>query len=541
MRAAATANQTNSCALYMRLSREDDNGSESTSIATQRKILRDYVREHGFRIFDEYIDDGYTGTNLDRPAFNRMLRDIEAGRIDTVLTKDVSRLGRNNGRVSTLLDEYFPLHRVRYISVSEQHDSAESTAASSIVMPVHNFMNEFYARDISQKIHAAFDIKRKEGEFIGAFAPYGYRKDPSNKNRLLVDADAAAVVRRIFALAKEGYSPSQIAGVLNRESVPTPLQYRYAVHRHLDIRRLDGAEVWHTATVSRLLRNETYLGRTVQGKTYKPSFKVREVKSQPRAEWIVVDDTHQPIIDEETWAVVRKRMQSRAQKRDKGFVNIFSGLAKCADCGRNMSTVGTRKKGAAANLSCGGYKLGGTAVCTNHTIDYDLLYQVVLQTLRRQIRLSQEEKQQLLTAMLQEADKADISETMRLQKKLAAVNGKLAQLFDDKYAGLIDVAQFETLHQRYCKEKTYLTEKLYIAEQNRHAKDNSTALSESCQKYQALIAEYDDLQVLTPELLFGLIDRIDVHQGTYIDGVKHQQLDIWFKFRCDTEAIKLHI
>lgn len=527
------------CALYMRLSREDDKGAESASIETQRKILHQFAREQNFLIYNEYVDDGYTGTNFDRPAFKRLLHDIEAGKIDVLITKDLSRLGRNNGRVSMLLDEYLPQHRVRYISVTENYDSANRSASTNIITPVHNFVNELYAADISVKIHAAFDIKMQQGEYIGAFAPYGYRKDPHNKNHLIVDQKAATIVKHIFELARNGHSPAQIAAELNQKNIPTPSQYRYQIHRHLDPNNFRGSTTWQRSNISKLLRNATYLGHTIQGKTSKPSFKSKYTYNKPKEEWITIHNTHEAIIDMETWDIVRKKMQSRTTKRDKGFINIFSGLAKCADCGKNMSTVGTRKKHSQANLNCGSYKLGGSSKCTNHTIDYDTLYQAVLTALRQQIHLTDDEKQHILDDMLKEAEQYDTSPIKNLENQLTVINNKLEQLFDDKYSGLIENAQFEALHQRFTKDKAELTDKLRTAQEQQGIKNSVEEITQRYLKFQKLIAEYDDLQTLTPELLFKLIDRINVHQGKYINGVKHQQIDIWFKFQCEPQNIAI--
>ena len=299
------------CALYLRLSKEDTKKAESASIETQRKILRGFAEKNGFSIYNEYIDDGNTGTNLERPGFQRMLRDIEAGKIQIVMTKDLSRLGRNSGRISMMLDEYFPIHRIRYISVSEGIDTAEQSVTNSIVAPVQNLVNELYAGDLSRKIHSALDTKMKSGEFISAFAPYGYRKDPADKNHLLVDVCAGNVVKRMFAMAKEGKSPAQIAAVFNGENIMTPSQYRYCMNPQLDIENFRGATEWKATNVSKMLRNEVYLGHTLQGKTYKPSFKSRYCYSRPRKEWIVVQNTHEPLIDQETWEIVRMQMKKR--------------------------------------------------------------------------------------------------------------------------------------------------------------------------------------------------------------------------------------
>lgn len=511
------------CALYMRLSREDGRDGESLSIDTQRKILREYAREHGFSVLEEYVDDGYSGTSLDRPAFNRMLRDIERGRIGTVVTKDVSRLGRNSGRVSLLLDEYFPQYRVRYISVGEQHDSARQTAADSVVMPMHNMINELYARDISVKIRAALDVKRRQGEYIGAFAPFGYRKDPENRNRLLVDEPAAEVVRRIFRLAKEGNSAAEIAKRLNGEAIPAPLRYR----RGGSAGEVSGG--WTGAGVSRLLRNETYLGHTVQGKSRRLSFKRKQSLSLPREEWAVVYHTHPPLVDGETWDVVRKRVGSRVPKREKGFVNLFSGLVRCADCGKCMSTTSTRRVGAQADLICGGYKLNGTSVCTGHRIAYDALYGAVLAFLRGQLRFVPEEKEQLLNRLLRACADSDSADVQQPQKQLAAVNGKLEQLFDDKYAGRITPETFEGLYRRYMGEREAWEGKC------RAVWDAGQQPESRRERIQTLLEECTDLRTLTSELLFKLIERIDVHQGTREEGVKYQRIDLHLRFRCEPE------
>ncbi len=303
------------CGLYLRLSKEDEKRGESASIETQRKILKDHVKRKGFSIYDEYVDDGYTGTNLDRPAFRRMLEDVEAGKLQIILVKDLSRLGRNSGRVSLLLDEYFPAHRVRFISVGEGIDTAERSSANSILAPVQNLVNELYAGDISRKIHAAFDIKMQQGEFIGAFAPYGYRKDPADKNHLIVDEEAAKVVRRMFSLAAEGDSTREIAELFQQEGILTPSQYRYQKNPHLDKSQFRGAVEWKKGNVGKMLRNEVYLGHTLQGKTLKPSFKSRISYEKPREEWVVVEHTHEPLVDEETWKKVREQMERRNKKR----------------------------------------------------------------------------------------------------------------------------------------------------------------------------------------------------------------------------------
>lgn len=527
------------CALYLRLSHEDDCisgdsdisriNANSASIETQRKILHKFATENNLCIYREYVDDGYSGTIFDRPAFSRLLRDIESGQIDILLTKDLSRLGRNSGRISLLLDEFLPQHHVRYISVTEGFDTAQRSAANNLLAPMHNLVNELYAADISLKIRSALDIKIQQGEYIGAFAPFGYRKNPANKNQLIIDEKAATIVRKIFSLARNGMSPAQIASLLNQENIPTPLQYRQGA----DLSATAKSSGWQGASVSRLLRNQVYLGHTVQGKTFKPSFKSKYTYTKPREEWVCVPDTHPAIIDEDTWNIVRKTIYNRRQIRSHGFCNLFSGIAKCADCGKNMSTVGTRRKNATANLNCGGYKVGGKKICTSHTIDYDVLYNAVLGALERQINLTEDDRKCLMNFLLRQGETmlAPQNRFSELHQRLETLNCKLTQLFDDKYSGLIADEQFSALHQRFNNEKQQITAQIAALP----PADASSPDHEFYQECLNLLSKYEHLQQLSQPLLFTLIERIDIHQGEYRTGVKHQQIDIYCKFDCQPE------
>lgn len=521
----------------MRLSKENDKGEESASIETQRKILRDFAENNQFRIYREYVDDGWSGTNLERPAFRQLQCDIEAGKVNVVLTKDLSRLGRNSGRIGMLIDEYFPKHRVRYISVSEGIDTFRRTITNSIVTPVQNFANELYAADISNKIHAAFAIKMKKGEYIGSFPPYGYRKDPNNRNHLLLDSVSSEFVRQIFAYAEEGYSPTQIAKLLNEKQIPTPLHYRCCVNSHFDVEQLCTEAKWNGTSVGKILRNEVYLGHTLQGKTEKPSFKSKYICSKPKTEWIKVEHTHEAIVDEETWAIVRKRLGSRSKKRNKGFVNLFSGIAKCADCGKNMSTAVTNKKGATANLTCGGYKLGGTAKCSNHFIDYDDLYRAVQCSLKKYVRFTDDEIKRIAEDTVSTQDDfAEQAESM--EKKLQAIHDTVERLFRHPSFHLLNTEQLNGLLEKLQREQTACEQKLTeLKKQSESA--HSTADAEAERRKCVDFAErLCTLQTPDSELLHLLIDRIDVHQGVYVNGRKEQKIDIYFKFQCEPEVME---
>lgn len=493
----------------MRLSKEDEKGSESSSIETQRKILRAFCLEHNFDIYREYIDDGYSGTTLsDRPAFLAMMDDISLKRINIVLTKDLSRLGRNAGDTGTLLDTVFPRKKVRFISVTEGIDTYHRDRNYSIVAPVHNLTNELYSADISLKIRSALRAKMDCGEYIGSFAPFGYKKDVQNKNRLVIDETNAPIVRRIFSLASDGNIPSEIADILNSEHIPSP----------------SGGE-WSSSSVGKLLRNETYLGHTLQGKTEKPSFKSRCSLSRPKSQWIKVENTHEPIITHDTWQLVRRRMASRRLPHKKGFTNIFSGIAFCADCGRAMSSA-SGKNGSPASLVCGGYKAHGKRLCTSHSIDYTVLSSAVKKALSSALSLTEEEKEYLLAE-----SRAALSDCRNLEQKLASAEKKLTGLFADKYSGAVPPSQFDSLLPRFQSERDNA---LRLLDEARKKNKNEDMINLS--QRLSLLAPGSNL---TTEILFTFIDKITVCQAALNNGVKKQTVNIYFKFACEENLFEI--
>lgn len=334
--------------LYIRLSREDGAGRESNSVATQRSILTSFALRAGIYDFREYVDDGYTGTTTARPALSRLLSDITAGVVDTVMVKDLSRLARNSADSNALLDEFFPLHGVRFISVGEGIDTASSGAGSAFA-PLANMMHEFYSRDISGKIRAALYAKMDEGRFVGARAPIGY----TARNGVLCPNERAGAVKKVFALAAAGNSCA-------------------------DISRMTGIT---PERVRAVIKDPVYLGRLEQGKTRKLSFKSRISVNIPPEGRHITENAHQPLVSRGLFDAANKALAKRSRPGG-GFENIFSGLAYCADCGSRMSTVGTRRAGSPCALACGAYKRGGTAACTNHHIDYLTLCGAVREALR---------------------------------------------------------------------------------------------------------------------------------------------------------------
>lgn len=518
--------------LYMRLSKDDGVG-ESSSITTQRKILRAYAEEHGFSIYDEYIDDGWSGTNFERPEFKRMISDIEVGQVDLVLTKDLSRLGRDYITAGQYTEIYFPSKGVRYIAINDGYDS---DSPYTDIAPFKNVINEMYARDTSRKIRSAFSAKIQEGGYIGNFAPYGYQKDPGDKNHLVPDPVTAPIVQRLFRLAEAGTGLSEIARLLNGEGVATPAVYRCMTHPYLKMEDYTRRREWNPAGVSKLLRNMTYLGHTVQGKTTKVSFKSDLTLRNPKEDWVIVENTHEALVGEESFSVVQRIMQSRTCRKTKGFRNIFSGLAKCADCGRNMSATGTRKKGAIANLVCGGYKLYGSSECSNHAIDYKTLYHIVLEAIQAEIALSAEERRKLVEDLYQskqsrEAEHDRDREITALQRREKELDGIVEKLYDDHLSGLISDSRLRKLLEKYEGEAEMVQKQLAALEKPPQSTPN---LRQAYEQFYRLVKEYTDVETLDPELLFKLIEKIEIGQGFYqkteTGRVKVQTVKIWFRF-----------
>ena len=515
----------------MRLSRDDGN-SESSSITTQRKILQAYAKENGFIVYEEYIDDGFSGTNFDRPGFKKMIQDIEDKKINLVITKDLSRLGRDYITAGQYTEIYFPSKGVRYIAINDGYDS---NSPYNDIAPFKNVINEMYARDISKKIRSSFLARMKDGYYIGNFAPYGYKKDSKNKNRLVIDEETAPIVKEIFNMALVGKRPTDIATHLNNKGIITPIMYRCKKYnlslesypKYTNMR-------WTSATISKILRSVAYIGHTAQRKTTKISFKSKVTVANPKTDWIIVENTHEPIIDKTTFEIVQRFSKSRTCQKNKGFKNIFSGIAFCADCGKSMSSVGTRKKDSPANLACGSYKLYGQSVCSNHFIDYNTLYDIVLKTIQKQLTLSKEDIEKIALSARKDLESSKNSDKLKseiekLKKRSSEIDKMIEKIYEDNFNSIISSETFEKLVTKYENEKKTVNERIKVINEQTSKKSESSYID-----FYNLVKEYTDIKELDQELLFRLIDRIEVGQGYYVkegkEKIKHQTISIYFRF-----------
>ena len=439
-------------ALYCRLSREDGDRPESDSIANQRDLLTGFVAEHPeLRAADVYIDDGFTGTNFDRPSFRRMIGDIEAGRVDCVLVKDLSRFGRDYIEAGRYLERWLPAHGVRFVALGDGIDSERG--AYDMMLPLKNLFNAQYAKDISEKVKTAMHTKQARGEFIGAFACYGYRKDPENRNHLVVDPAAAPVVRRIFDLFDSGVGKVRIARILNEEGIPCPSEYkRLTGEKYTNNHKLAGTTYWTYATVHRILKSEMYIGNLEQGRDVRVQMH-GAAKRKDRADWVIVPGTHEPIISPEQWDRVQATLRSSA--REPAFtqnVSPFAGFLKCGDCGRSMAKTTWNGR---TFYTCGSYKRYGDSVCSRHYITQQALEEVVLADLNRIIE-SVENLQTLAEQGLRDTPRGTNAkgEKEKLDGALSRVRRLKQSAYEDFRDGLISREDFLRYRDDYeTKEK----------------------------------------------------------------------------------------
>ncbi len=508
-------------ALYMRLSK-DDGAGESASITAQRTMLTAYAAENGYAVFDEYVDDGISGTTFDRPGFKKMIRAIEDKKVNMVIVKDLSRLGRDYIMTGQYTEIYFPSKNVRCIALNDGYDSDSPYCD---IVPFKNVINEMYARDTSKKIRSAFETRMREGEFVGAFAPYGYMRDPLDKHRLVVDKNSAEIVKFIFSKTAAGFLPVDIARELNTKGIATPLNYRKSGQIY---NSGSDAGVWTSQSVKKMLKNVVYIGHMVQGKTSKVSFKSDVSVAKPKDEWFVVENTHEPIVPKEIFDMAQHRSIQRKKPEAVKFNNIFSSLARCADCGKSMSTVVSRKKGATANLACGGYKLYGKTCCTNHFIDYDVLYSIVFSTIKALLDTLNE--QEIFNEVLKHKDSIKDNVELKkadLKKRESELCILLEKLYEDYAKGLISGEQKNRLLKKYTFEEKQIKE--------RHKEIERSADEYGFDKIKNGLGEIIKPDKLTQDLLFLLVDRIEVGQGEYVElpngKVKRQTVKIFFRVR----------
>ena len=538
MEKSYTQKMTMRAALYMRLSKDDERSGESESIQNQRDLLRRFAEENQMLIAGEYVDDGWSGTTFERPDFKRMIRDIESGKVNCVITKDLSRLGRNYVEVGRYTDYYFPGKCVRYIAVNDRVDTAldDNDAA-----PFLNVFNEFHAKQTSKKTRSVFENKFKKGAHCNSVLPYGYRKDPNEKGKIRIDEEQARVVRLIFDLADSGVGSVKIARYLYDHQIESP-GYALYVSRGYFRELYEGAPEtkkyeWNVCRIKKMLRNEIYIGNAVHYRERNVSFKDKRRMYLPSDQWMVVPGTHEAIITPEQFDSVQKKMEARYRKTGDGFVQIFSGIARCADCGRLLRfNINRQYKGREyMYLMCAGKKAVPSAACTTHYIRYDTLKQCVLENIQALLRAYQLDKDALvkrLSRTSEEQDKLDATSSAGMLQKLSSRMGELdamfKRLYEDWGSGRISEQNFTMMIDNVQKEQNGIAEQIAGLSRAGAVSDEAGR----AKKFAQLIESIAYPQELTRELVNALIDRIEVHESEGPKGSrnKKQVVEIYYRF-----------
>jgi DNA invertase Pin-like site-specific DNA recombinase len=529
--------QTFTAGIYVRLSRDDEREGESLSIENQKLILTSYVLEHGWTLHDVYVDDGYTGTNFDRPSLQRMIEDAQNKVINLIIVKDLSRFGRNYIQVGQFTDYIFPAVGCRFIALNDGVDTAEN---DNDIMPFKNLFNEFYSRDISKKVKTAKIASARNGNYLGCYAPYGYIRDPANHHRLIIQEEAAETVRRIFQMRRQKNSYLHITSVLNQENITSPRDYWYELRNEPNPRRV--SHYWTTTTVMNILKNEAYIGNLVQFKTGSISYKNRKQVSKPQENHVRCENMHEPVIDRETWDIVQElNSQKRVVRKNKeNELSLFAGFMECADCGHSMKfsrDYNTRKDGHMNNhhaYICGAYGQGGKGSCTSHRIMEHVITNIVLSDIRSQAALIQQDEKALGGELLKrknsstDKNKAKIQgDISKLEQRVSELSGLISKSYEEMLRGELPREMLMSFIQKYQqeqKEKTQSASELKVQLEKMQLDENDV------QNWISLIKKYTDIQELDRELLSEIIERIYIGAKEIVDGENVQDITIVYKF-----------
>lgn len=532
-------------AIYCRLSKDDYvKEGESASIQNQRLLLEQYCSQQGWEVVAVYQDDGFTGLNMNRPDLQRMLKAIERKQIDLVITKDLSRLGRNYLQMGQLLEEFFPRHGVRYIALI---DSVDSDRENNDIVPFKNILNEFYSRDVSKKVHSSYVTKAKTGQFTGCLAPFGYKKSPENRNQLLIDEDTAWIVRKIFEYARNGHGPNYIRRKLEDEEIPAPVWWNRQKGLRNKMSKFEIADpergrfMWDFTTIKEILSNPVYIGAIASQKTdYR--FKTGWIKDKKAEEWIVVEDMHEPVIDRETFELVQGKVKSRKRPDAWGNFGIFAGLLKCGQCGSAMNVRITNSKAKEKIFTCSKYNKYGVSHCSQHRIKYDVLYSIVLEQIRRYARLALENEQEVARELMSSCTAEEQAEKELIERgmsedseRIGELEKLIARLYEDMVAGRVSEGNFERILTNTQREQETLQNRVKL---NRERLDRQQKEQADTSKWVELIKEYADIQELDATILNQLINKIVVHED--MDGaVIRQTVEIHFNFMHQADKYKL--
>ncbi|MBE6827849.1 MAG: DUF4368 domain-containing protein [Ruminococcaceae bacterium] len=522
-------------ALYARLSKEDENVGDSDSIVNQKEILTKYAQDNGFHNTKLFVDDGYSGVGFNRPAIQEVLKLIEQGKVATLITKDLSRFGRNYIEVGNYTEIIFPRLNVRYIAINDNYDTASIDGGNDLA-PIKNFFNEWYAKDTSKKIKAVLKAKSDRGERVGSTVPYGYMHDPDRKNHLLKNDETAPVVQLIYKLCVEGNGPQEIARILKEKEILKPSMYEYyrtgKISKNI---RMDLPYEWSCTTISDILNNEIYLGHTINFKTKSLSFKDKRTIPTSKEEQALIENTHEALISQEQWDIVRKIRKGKRKKSQTGIVNKYNGFVFCADCKEKMYVLkGSSSKGTYYSFNCSRYR--------KHWLDYDCTPHAVRESVLDEIVLEEIRKASYLARMKADEFKAFINkkssvesrkellekskELTRLQIRSKELDTLFKKLYEDNVLGKITDRQFQLLSSSYNTEQEEAFRRIPALEEEI---EKLKSLQINTDKFIELANKYTDITELNIEILRIFISRIEIHERSKLpEGSSTQQIDIYF-------------
>ena len=501
--------------IYIRLSREDEDKRklESESITNQRNLILNYINrsDEKFKIYDEYVDDGVSGTTFERPNFQRLIRDIESGKINCVITKDYSRLGRDYIKSGEYLERYFPEHNVRYIAILDNIDTISNNAGNDIA-PYRAILNDQYAKDISKKVRGSVYTKKRNGEFLGWKAIYGYKKDEKNKNKLVIDEEAAKIVRRIFKMAYNGKSCKTIADTLSKEGVPIP-----SVYANLNRGRKSSAYgLWCARTIDEMLSNQTYIGNLTQGRRKRINYKIKKEVRVPQEQWIIVENTHEPIIDKEMFDKVQILKDKNKNKQSKSSNYLLRGFLYCEECGHSL-TISKRTE-TRAYTGCSHYqKYSKFGVCTPHSMNYQDLEKEVLKEVRaicrKYVKSTNFEnilKNSSKTKKIKDNLIGEINACKLEKERLSNVK---KNIYFDKANNVITLDEYKEYSNQIVNDIIIQDEKLKDLEKQLNIIDNKMTPDDD---YKVIVQEYLSMRKPSRFLLASLIDKIIINNNKEI-------------------------
>ena len=518
-------------ALYCRLSKDDELIGDSNSIVHQKEMLAKYAKEHGFTNTEFYVDDGYSGTNFNRPDFQRMMSDVEEGKIRTVIVKDMSRFGRDYIMVGYYTEIYFGNCNVRFIAVNDGVDSNVQT--ENDLTTFKNVFNEWYAKDTSKKIRAVFKAKGNSGKHLSTNPPFGYIKDPTDKEKWIIDEEAAETVKRIFQMFVDGMRMPEIARKLTEEKVETPQLYN--LHRGRKIHRLsEFPEIWSVASVKGILDQIAYAGHTVNFQTTKKSFKNKKQVRLPKDQWVICENTQEPIIDGKTFETVQQMRKTKRAYTKFNEPNMFSGLLYCADCGNRLTIQRVAKHRNMDNFTCATYRKKKKGLCSSHRIlvsDLERVVQCDLHKVCEYVILHEKEfVDEYLSGSKKETEKFQTrakAELKRLSDRQDEIGRIIRKLYEDNVNGRITDERFVFLVKSYEDEGQELKRQMQDLKRSLTYSEQD---EEKLSKFLKMVKTYSEIRELTPEILNSFVEKIVISETEWYAGRKMQEVKIIYKF-----------